>query len=314
MDFATLFADWAAALYLDDPALGDGRYGFEGSTVSRPALTADHTAEALPPVEAQVHQYASDYIRFSGDIPVTMIFTGTRQVPLLDTDAHQGEWFWWSNRGDDIDTTLTRAFDLTAVERATLDYWLWYDIEEDWDYAYVEVSVDGGATWEILSTPHTSDHNPTGNSFGPGYTGLSGGGDVPEWIHEQIDLSTYAGKTILVRFEYTADDALQRPGFVLDAVSVPELGYSDGFEEPTSDWEAVGFVRHNNIMPQTFVVQLIELGQTPRVSRLPVDEQGRGRWEIPLGAELGEAVVIVSGVTPITLEPAAYAYRLEAAE
>jgi hypothetical protein len=209
---------------------------------------------------------------------------------------------------------LTRAFDLTAVERATLDYWLWYDIEEDWDYAYVEVSVDGGATWEILSTPHTSDHNPTGNSFGPGYTGLSGGGDVPEWIHEQIDLSTYAGKTILVRFEYTADDALQRPGFVLDAVSVPELGYSDGFEEPTSDWEAVGFVRHNNIMPQTFVVQLIELGQTPRVSRLPVDEQGRGRWEIPLGAELGEAVVIVSGVTPITLEPAAYAYRLEAAE
>jgi immune inhibitor A len=239
-----------------------------------------------------------------------MVFTGTRQVPLLATTAHDGEWFWWSNSGDDIDTTLTRGFDLSSVESATLDYWVWYDIEEDWDYAYLEVSADGGATWKILPTPHTSDENPTGNSYGPGYTGKSGGGAVPQWVHEEVDLSGYAGAPMVVRFEYITDDAMKRPGFVLDAMLVPELGYADSFEGDASDWEAGGFVRHNNVLPQIFVAQLIEVGAKPRVVGLPIGEEGTGRWEIPLGGDVEEAVVVISGVTPITLEPAAYAVRI----
>jgi immune inhibitor A len=308
--FASLFADWAAALYLDDPELRDGRYGFQGASDTRPALTADLAAEELPTTEGQVHQFASDYIRLTGDSPVTMVFTGTRQVPLLATTAHDGDWFWWSNSGDDIDTALTRAFDLSDVEDATLDCWLWYDIEEDWDYAYLEVSANGGATWQILSTAHTSNQNPTGNSYGPGYTGKSGGGDAPEWIHEQVDLSAYAGTPILVRFEYITDDAVKRAGFVLDGVSIPELGYLDSFEDSASDWEAAGFVRTNNVLPQAFIVQLIELGQKPRVVELQTDGDGSGRWEIPLGDGLNEAVVVISGATPITLEPAAYEIQI----
>ena len=311
-DFASLFADWAVALYLDDPALHDGRYGFNAATLSRsrPALAADLTAAPLPSTEQQVHQFASHYLRFTGDAPVTMVFSGTQQVPLLPTTPYDGGWFWWSNRGDNMNTTLTRSFDLTPVESATLEFWLWYDIEEDWDYAYVEVSADGGATWQILATPHTSDHNPTGNSYGPGYTGRSGGGEVSRWIHEQIDLSAFAGRPILVRFEVITDDAVQRPGLALDALSIPELGYSDSFESPDPAWQAAGFVRHNNLLPQHFIVQLIELGAEPRVSRLPIDGRGIGRWEIPLGDDVSEAVVIISGATPITVEPAAYAYQI----
>jgi immune inhibitor A len=313
-DFVSLFADWAVALYLDDPEVRDGRYGFEAATETRPALTADLAAAESPRMEGQVHQFASDYIRLTGDSPVTMVFTGTQQVPLLDLVAHDGEWFWWSNRGDSIDTTLTRAFDLTPLERATLDYWLWYDIEEDWDYAYLEVSADGGETWRILPTSQTSDDNPTGNSYGPGYTGISGRGDVPQWIHEQIDLSAYAGGPVLLRFEYVTDDATQRPGLALDSVSIPELGYSDGFEGATADWEAAGFVRHNNVLPQVFIAQLIEPGGKPRVVELPIGTDGIGRWEIPLGNDLQEAVVVISGATPITLEPAAYAVQIVPAE
>jgi immune inhibitor A len=313
-DFASLFADWAVALYLNDPGSRDGRYGFQGATDTRPALTADLAVEEPPLREGQVHQFASDYIRLTGSSPVTMVFAGTRQVPLLDTTPHDGEWFWWSNSGDDIDTTLTRAFDLRSVESATLDAWLWYEIEEDWDYAYLEVSADDGATWQILSTPHTSDENPTGNSYGPGYTGNSGGGDIPQWIHEQIDLSAYAGTPVLVRFEYITDDAVTRPGFVLDAVSVPELGYRDSFEGEVTNWEAAGFVRHNNVLPQVFIAQLIEMGKKPRVVALPIDADGTGRWEIPLGSDLQEAVVVISGATPVTLEPAAYAIEIVPAE
>ena len=53
----------------------------------------------------------------------------------------------------------------------SLDFLSWFEIEENWDYTYVEISEDGGATWDVLPSEGTTDENPVGNSFGPGYTG-----------------------------------------------------------------------------------------------------------------------------------------------
>jgi len=184
----------------------------------------------------------------------------------MDTQAHSGKYLWWSNRGDDSDMTLTREFDLTGVQKATLEYWCWYDIEEDWDYAYVEVSPDGGKTWEILTTPSGTPENPNGNSFGWGYTGQSDGGSKAEWIQETVDLTPYAGKRVLVRFEYITDDAVNRPGFALDDVSVPEIGYFSDFEADGGGWEAAGFARHANVLPQRWLVQLVLFGPQTRSS------------------------------------------------
>lgn len=310
LDFDALFADWAAALYLDDPDLPAGPLGFRSISPGRPRLAADYSEYPVAYTETSVHQYASDYIRFSGTSPVTVIFTGTRQVPLVSPDPHEGSFFWWSNRGDDADTTLTRAFDFSKVAAVTLDYWVWYEIEKDWDYAYLEVSIDGGRNWDTIQTPHTTDENPTGNSFGHGYTGVSGGETEPQWIHEQVDLSAYAGQPALIRFEYITDGAIHETGLVLDALSIAELGFEDGFEEQDGSWEAAGFVRHDNVLPQKFVVQLLELGSQPQIRRLPLNEQGRARWNIPLSEEMPEAVLIVSGLTPVTLKVASYAYQV----
>ena len=60
-----------------------------------------------------------------------------------------------------------------------MSYQVWYNLEEKWDYAYVELSVDGGRTWQILETDNTSPENPIGISYGPGYTGDSGGWLTP---------------------------------------------------------------------------------------------------------------------------------------
>jgi len=43
--------------------------------------------------------------------------------------------------------------DLTDVSTATLKYWTWYDIEADWDYAYLLVSTDNGIHWSLVP-PH----------------------------------------------------------------------------------------------------------------------------------------------------------------
>ncbi len=60
------------------------------------------------------------------------------------------------------------------MDSATLDFWTWYDIEDDWDYGYVMASTDGGVTWTPLDTADTTEENPNGNSFGPALTGCSG--------------------------------------------------------------------------------------------------------------------------------------------
>ena len=308
--FEDLFADWAVALYLDDPDLSDGRYGFRALDLPQPALAADISVYPTAVSGDSVHQFATDYIRLSGTQPVTVVLTGTRQVRLVSTDPHDGRAFWWSNRGDDADTTLTRAFDFSELEVVTLTYWLWYHIEENWDYAYLEVSTDDGRTWDTIQTPHTTDSDPMGNNYGHGYTGTSGGGDIPRWVHERIDLSAYAGQRVLLRFETITDGAIHKQGLVIDDLAIPELNFQDGFEVSDPAWEAAGFVRSENSLPQVFSVQLIELGIKPCVQRLQLDERGTARWQISLGAEMNQAVLIVSGVTPITLELAPYTYQV----
>jgi hypothetical protein len=307
-DFVELFADWVVANYADDGETV-GRYGYADLEVSAPALAAQH---ALFPVYAQatVHQFAADYILLDGEGDFTVEFTGTQLVPLLGNRVRDGEYQWWSMRGDDSDATLTRGFDLTGLSLATLEAWLWYDLEEDYDYGYVEVSTDDGETWTLLASEHTTSTNPSGNSYGPAFTGISGSGADAEWVLERFDLSPFAGNPILVRFEVITDEAMNQPGMAIDGISIPELGYSHDSEDP-DQWLAQGWLRVSDQIPQSFVVQLITFGRETRVERLEFDEHGRGELTITgLGDDIESAVLVVSGITPVTTEWASYAYRI----
>jgi hypothetical protein len=246
---------------------------------------------------------------------MTIAFSGSTQVKLVPNNPHSGKYFWWSNRGDNSNMTLTRAFDLTELSQAKLKVWLWYDIEEDWDYAYIEVSTDGGQTWDILKGQYTTDTNPNGNSFGHAYTGKSGSGDeAPNWIEEEIDLAPYVGQEILLRFECITDDAVNHVGFCVDDIAIPELGYFDDVEGQ-GQWIAEGFVRTDNILPQRFLVQLIELGTDVKVRRMELDEAQSGRLVVQdLGKRVERAVLVVSAWAPVTTELASYEYSVELAQ
>ena len=322
LTFEDVFADWLIANYLDDTELADGRYGYRGLTVGPAHLDQTHGDY---PVQRSttVHQYGADYIELQGQGDLVLTFVGSTQVKLVANDPHSGKYFWWSNRGDSSDMTLTRAFDLTGLPQATLKVWLWYDIEEDWDYAYIEVSTDGGQTWDILKGQYTTDFNPNGNSFGHAYTGKSGLADeAPDWVEEKIDLTPYVGQEILLRFEYITDDAVNHAGLCVDDIAIPELGYfhdadtsaklSTGSNE---QWVAEGFIRTDNILPQRFLVQLIELGPGVKVRRMELDETQTGHLVVEgLGREVQRAVLVVSGLAPVTTELASYEYSIKLAQ
>ncbi|MCB0168413.1 MAG: immune inhibitor A [Anaerolineae bacterium] len=306
--FTDIFADFLVANYLDDPDLDDGRYGYDDFSLSPIVPEARY---GMYPVEQQttVYQFGGDYIELTGQGDVTGEFTGSTRVKVVNNDAHSGQYQWYSHRGDDTNTRLTHAFDLSQVDAATLNYWTWYDLEANWDFGYVEVSTDGGQKWTILPTSNSTTANPSGNAFGPGYTGLSGNG--PTWLEESIDLTPYAGQEILVRFEYVADDAVNRPGWTIDDISIPEIGFFDDVEHGTDDWQAEGFVRIDNVLPQPFVLQLIEIGETGvEVRRIPLDDTNYGTFTVEgLGSNIQKAVMIVSGAAPVTTEPASYQYQ-----
>ncbi len=309
LSFEEVFADWAVANAVGDTPQGAGR--------AEPA--AVHRAYPVEVEEATVHQFGADVILFEppagrvGTLEIT--FQGEAEVPLLPTAPRSGQYAFWSYRGDEMDSRLTRAFDLTGLERATLRFWAWYDIEEGYDYAYVLVSDDGGATWVPLNAEGTTDDNPNGNALGPGYTGASGcvGREEacePRWQLYEADLTPFAGRRLLVRFEYVTDDALNRPGMVVDDIAIPELGYREDFEAGAGGWNPEGWVRVGPSLPQEYVVQAVvfRAGEYD-VVRLALNRERRGRVTVPgFGADVERVLLVVSGVTPVTPMPAQYGY------
>ena len=311
-----VFADWAVANFLNDSSLAQGQYGYKSYGDKIPSPTDTISDCPTGPVSANVHQFGTRYIELGCHGSVTISFTGSRQVPLVPTRPHSGLYAMWSSREDQSDTTLTREFDLSGVKSATLSYWAWWQIEQDWDFAYVEVSADGGKTWKIIPTPSGTDANPTGSNLGWGYTGCSGGGDpgkgcTAQWINEKVDLSPYAGQKILVRFEYLTDTALSYASLMLDDISVPEINYTCSFENDACGWDNKGFARVDNVLPQTFVVQLIhQSGGQTAVERLPLDANHQGSLSLNLKSH-DTAILVVSGTAPFTTEEASFELEIK---
>jgi immune inhibitor A len=307
-----LFGDWLATNLLQDSSVGDGRYAYTFPAMGglpTAAITQDLQPDGAP-VTLRAPQWGADYLRIAGRgqaQTLRLTFKGADTVPVVPAQAHTGQYAWWSNRGDDSDMRLTHAFDLTGVSQATLKYWTWYYIEDLWDYGYVMVSTDGGTTWTPLSAPHTSADDPHSVAYGPGYTGQSDG-----WVEETVDLTPYAGQRVLVRFEYITDDATTQPGMLIDDVSIPEIGYYDGFESSGGGWVGEGWVRMDNVLPQYFLVEVVQPGNrdAPVTRLLSTGDTPQGEWEITVGGDLGDAALVVSGLAPVTTEPAAYSIVL----
>ena len=151
-----------------------------------------------------------------------------------------GSYMWWSGRQNYLDAKLTLAtpLDFTGATTATLTFKTFYDIEEGWDFGFVQVSTDGGATWTSLpGTTTTDEHDPDCYFIDelPGYTGFS-----EAWLDETVDLSPYAGQSnVLLRFRYETDPATLGMGWFLDDIAVTVDGetiFTDDVEQPRNKW------------------------------------------------------------------------------
>jgi immune inhibitor A len=302
-----VFGDWAAAFYLNDPTVGDGRYAFS-IYPNPPSPNIEEVIDTCPlgPQTTSVHQYGIDYMEITCQGEYIFEFQGANSVQLIPTEPYSGSLSFWSNKGDISNPTLTREFDLTKVggESVEMIYQAWYGIEEDWDYVYVEASTNG-EDWTILTTPSCRTTNPTGNSYGCGYTGQSNG-----WIEERVDLSEYIGSKVLVRFDYITDTAVNEEGILLDDIRVDAIDYFADFEQDAGDWEAEGFVRAENLLPQTFRVTLIRMSGETTVETIELDEDMHAKVPISINSQGDKIVFVISGTTRFTTQQARYSYTI----
>ncbi len=298
-----LFRDWSVTNLLQDASVKDGRYQYKNYPA--PHFSA---GDLLNPTQewenSSVTQYGTQYYKINCERDCTLEIKVQPSVNILPVDPHSGDYFVWSNQGDESDMTLSREFDFSQVRGPlTLQYWTWYDIEKDYDYLYLIASEDG-LNWKILNNPTCTKTNPIGANYGCGYSGKSNG-----WIQETVDLSQFAGKKVTLQFEYITDLAVNGEGFLLDDLSIAEIGYKTDFELDLGGWHANGFARIQNLLLQKYLVTLINKGQKTEVRSLEFDQYNDLKIAIPAFNGIDEYYLVISGVTRYTQMPAIFEYR-----
>jgi len=164
--------------------------------------------------------YSTDYIRLDGLNEFTLSFNGDdfATVPTWEND---GTTLYSTPAGSEMDLTTAITLDLTEIVDPILYFDTQYEIEELWDYGFVQISDDDGLTWTSLENEHTTyEIDPGGypaiNETLPGLTGVFDG-------TMEFDLSPYAGEIVLLQFRYMTDWAFEEAGWWVENVMVNDV-------------------------------------------------------------------------------------------
>jgi immune inhibitor A len=257
--------------------------------------------------QSTVREYSVKYVELPRG-KLTLKFGGPTSNRLIGTEPHSGRTFWWSDRGDGMDATLTKTIDLRNATDPKLAFWSWFAIEPDYDYAYVTVSTDAGAHWTPLKTEASASTDPNGTNLGNGITGSSGGQTATGWKHLTADLSPYAGKQVQLRFEYVTDGNLNFGGFALDDIELSGQPLDDA--ESDNGWTTSGFIRSTNLVSQRFALQVLHFaGDRATVERRTVDN-GELTFDVDTTGDR-RALLAVTGFAIRTTEPVAFSVSAE---
>lgn len=325
--FDEVFQDWTIANYLDDTSLANGIYGYydldipSQNTVGQLApgwpywewsipLSVwvwealgwfDFQIDSYPTANAMLMRlpYIAHYFElYDYDPALELHFDGDDYAGVF---PNSGMYEWYSDGTGDSWFRLYRTFDLTGVTEATLKFWSNYDIEENYDFGYVEVHDLYTNEWytlegiETVSTVNVDGYNNPNcpDIFEPttylaagrwyGFTGSSGG-----WYQEEMDLSMFAGHTIDLYFTYWTDPYTLGLGWYIDDVEIPEIGFFDDVESGQGDWEVNdGWYITTGIVSNDFEVNFVRMLEfeggmvtSYDIVNMELDDETEDGWQI----------------------------------
>jgi hypothetical protein len=127
-----------------------------------------------------------------------------------------GSESYYSGMGNHMSNTMETVCLYPSDLGATFSCYLWYDIEDKWDYAYLEASFDQGYSWITVPGNRTTNSDPNGNNRGNGITGVSGGWVSADFFLNQAGLGS--GDIVLLRFHYVTDASIYGEGLYADLI------------------------------------------------------------------------------------------------
>lgn len=242
LDFTKLYQNFITALALDADNIANGVYNFDSIDLRDLAVDKNGTKRGITVNYEKALQFEKEGVpAWGGDFKALDFKDKISSISFEGNDFIPTQWksvtdplgadnqVLWGNEGDEADNTLIFGADLSSTDKATLIFDNFIDIEEQWDFGVVQVSTDGGKTWNSLSNDNTrsdvvDEGYPKIKANLPGFTGY-----YEEWQKEIFNLSAYAGQKILVSFRYLTDWGYNDTGWFIDNIEIPEIGYfNDG--------------------------------------------------------------------------------------
>ena len=276
MDFADLYHYWAVAKLIDSKTPNEGYYQFKGldfklniGTPAAPNPEAYDTPGAGP--------WGTDYIWIQGDPKKIdrLTFNG------LDYSMFPSAWtvddgMLWSGTGDLLDNWAI----FETVGGGTLKFDTIWDLEDYWDFGFVQVSTDGGYTWVSLEDNEgysTFDYDPNAHpkviANLPGLTSY-----ITTPVTLTYDLSPYAGHNILVAFRMITDWGTHYGGWWIDNVYVDSTLISDGTDASVFK-DITEVVPINNDFTVTFVgIKSTSKGNQYKVITIDLNKTTETGW------------------------------------
>lgn len=134
-----------------------------------------------------------------------------------------GLFEWWGGKENLAEARMRLRSPIHIPETgATLEFQTAYDTEAGYDYFYLELSPDAGASWQTVA-----NYNGRSASW-PNYQAVS------------LSLAAQAGRDVLLRFRYTTDSYVLGEGPFLDDVVVragTQVLLADAAEQETNLWD-----------------------------------------------------------------------------
>ncbi|MFX0077886.1 MAG: hypothetical protein ACFE8O_01490 [Candidatus Hermodarchaeota archaeon] len=232
-DFDGVYHDWRIANLIDTETIGGGKYSYLSIDLSNADpprqydikvkdfmygtdLGTTLTILGYDTGISMLGMYGSDYIRFDH-------LSKDRKGKLFLFDGDDGVALWtlteygWYSGSYNMGNALlygTATIDFDSILTITT----WYNIEDYWDFGFVQVSLDDGETWISLENFYTTDYYETNlpeiSDNMPGLTGYSGG-----FITMDFELPDYEGD-VLIGFRYMTDQFVMYTGWYVDNVMV----------------------------------------------------------------------------------------------
>ena len=204
--------------------------------------------------EDVIFKYILDNGSFSEEIIVKKIFGAP--ILLFEDESDNYSDYWtidssWSETFEEYNSPQTSITDspysnysnnaletinllndinLSGYSYAEINFNAKWNIESGYDYVQIEISNDGGASWEPQCGKHTRKGVETQEdaSDEPLYDGNQG-----EWVNESILLTDYIDQEISIRFKLKSDGGLRRDGFYYDDFKIKALSSSLSSSENT---------------------------------------------------------------------------------